>query len=55
VYVLYLVGNTVWFPTTHFANKFIGLVILAFAGASIVAALLAVFEVYRKLTRRVYA
>lgn len=55
VFILYHVTNTILSPTTHFASKFIGLVIVTFAVASTATGLLAVIDVYRKLTRRAYA
>jgi hypothetical protein len=54
-YVLYLVADCVLLPSTHFATKFIGVLILAFGCAGITSGLLALFDVYRKLRRRSYA
>jgi hypothetical protein len=54
-YVLYLVGNTALSPTTHFANRLIAVVIVTFGLAAAITGLLAVFDLSRKLSRRLYA
>lgn len=55
VFVLYQAANTLLSPTKHFATKFIGLVIVFFGLASATAGVLAVFDLYRRLTARQYA
>jgi hypothetical protein len=54
-YVLYLVANTIMTPSTHFASKFIGALIVTFGCAGITSALLALFDGYHNLSRRFYA
>jgi hypothetical protein len=54
-FVLYQVANTVLSPTTHFATKSIGLLMVTFVVASIITGLLTVFDLCRKLSRRIYA
>jgi hypothetical protein len=54
-YVLYLVANTILSPSTHFATKLVGVLIVTFGCAGITSGLLALFDVYHKLSRRFYA
>ena len=54
-YVLYLVANTILSPSTHLATKLIGVLIVTFGCAGITSGLLALFDVYHKLSRRFYA
>jgi hypothetical protein len=51
-FVLYHVANVMLSPTTHFATTFIELGFVTFGVASIIVGVLAIFDVYRKLTHR---
>jgi hypothetical protein len=53
--VLYYVANVFLSPTARFASKFIGLLIVTFAVASITTGFFAFLDVCSKLTRRRYA
>jgi len=54
-YVLYLVADSILLPSTHFATKFIGVLIVTFVCAGITSGFLALFDIYRKLRRHSYA
>ena len=54
-YVLYLVADSILLPSTHFATKFIGVLIVTFVCAGITSGFLTLFDIYRKVRRRAYA
>jgi hypothetical protein len=54
-YLLYLAADSILLPSTHFATKLIGVLIVTFGCAGITSGLLTLFDVYHKLSRRSYA
>lgn len=50
--VLYNVAATLFSPTTHFATKVIGVLLVTFSLSAIASGVLTVFDVYRQVTRR---
>ena len=53
--VLYYFAAAMLSPTTHFATRTIGVLVVTFCLTGITSGILAVFDIYRRLTHRFYA